>query len=250
MYKKKIEIYDDWLKEVIMKDVIKEMVRNIIYGKYSSSNRYIDYLRKQGCTIGERVFIPDPKNTLIDTTRPYLINIGNDVKIARGVTILSHGYDWCVLSKVYHEMLGSAGNVKIGNNVFIGVNTTILKGVSIGDNVIIGANSLISKDIPKDVVYAGNPGKVIMTLEEYYNKRKNEYLNEAKELATVYFNKFNKKPPVEVFAEFFPLFLERDIEIMPDYAYNFTNNPELLINFNNTKPMFEGYEAFLKWCGI
>lgn len=62
--------------------------------------------------------------------------------------------------------------VSIGNNVFIGVNSTILKGVHIGNNVIIGANSLVNKDIPDNCVAAGNPCKVRMTLEEYYEKKK------------------------------------------------------------------------------
>lgn len=47
--------------------------------------------------------------------------------------------------KVYGEILGSSGGGKIGNNVFIGMHTTILKGTNIGDNVIIGVNSLVNK---------------------------------------------------------------------------------------------------------
>ena len=56
----------------------------------------------------------------------------------------------------------------IGNNVFIGMKSTILKGVHIGDNVIIGANSLVNKDIPDNCVEAGNPCLVIVGLEEYH----------------------------------------------------------------------------------
>ena len=51
--------------------------------------------------------------------------------------------------------------MKIGNNVFIGMNTTILKGTTIGDNVIIGAGSVVTKNIPAGVIVAGNPAKVI-----------------------------------------------------------------------------------------
>lgn len=243
-------MYSDCKWGEIMKINIKEKLKNLIYGKYASSEKYIDFLRSKGCTIGEGTYIPAPKNTWIDTTRPCLIHIGNHVKIASGVSILTHGYDWCVLSKVYGEMLGSAGQVSIGNNVFIGVNTTILKGVTIGNNVIIGANSIVNKDIPDNVVACGNPLKVVMTLEDYYLKRKKEYLDEAKVLAISYYNKFNIKPPIELFTEFFPLFLERDIEIMPDYTYNFISHPELVDNFRNSKPMFDGYEEFLKWCGL
>lgn len=69
-----------------------------------------------------------------------------------------------VLKGVYGEVLGSSGKVTIGKNVFIGMNSTILKGVSIGNNVIIGANSLVNKNIPDNVVVAGNPCRIIMSL--------------------------------------------------------------------------------------
>lgn len=42
-------------------------------------------------------------------TRPWLIDIGNDVQITEGVTLLTHGYDWAVLKGVYGEILGSGG---------------------------------------------------------------------------------------------------------------------------------------------
>lgn len=54
--------------------------------------------------------------------------------------------------------------VKIGNNVWIGMNSTILKGVTIGDNSIIGAGAVIISDVPDNVVMAGNPAKIIKTL--------------------------------------------------------------------------------------
>ena len=47
--------------------------------------------------------------------------------------------------------------VVIGDNVFIGAHSTILKGVTIGDNSIIGACSVVSKDIPSNEIWAGNP---------------------------------------------------------------------------------------------
>ena len=56
------------------------------------------------------------------------------------------------------------GGVKIGNNVFIGMKSTILKGVRIGNNVIIGANSLVNKDVPDNCVVAGNPAKIVKML--------------------------------------------------------------------------------------
>jgi len=54
--------------------------------------------------------------------------------------------------------------VKIGNNVFIGLNTIILKGSTIGDNSVIGSGSVVSGNIPANVIAAGNPCKIIRNL--------------------------------------------------------------------------------------
>ena len=51
--------------------------------------------------------------------------------------------------------------ITIGNNVWIGMNSVIMRGVTIGDNVVIGANSVVTKDVPANVIAAGNPCKVI-----------------------------------------------------------------------------------------
>ena len=88
---------------------IKDIFKRLKYGVRYNSASYIKYLRKIGITIGERTTIYDPKSTIIDETRPWMIRIGNDVQIAAGVTILTHGYDWAVLKGVYGEILGSAG---------------------------------------------------------------------------------------------------------------------------------------------
>ena len=68
-------------------------------------------------------------------------------------------------------ILGASGEVAIGNNVFIGMNTIILRGVHIGDNVVIGAGSVVSKDCAENGVYAGSPAKFIMSINDYYEKR-------------------------------------------------------------------------------
>jgi len=55
-------------------------------------------------------------------------------------------------------------SVKIGENVFIGAHVTILKGVNIGDDAVIAAGSVVVRDIPRGVVAAGNPAKLICDL--------------------------------------------------------------------------------------
>lgn len=185
---------------------------------------------------------------MIDTTRPWLIEIGNDVKITEGVTILTHGYDWSVLQNVYGEIFGSAGKVKIGNNVFIGMKSTILKSVEIGDNVIIGANSLVNKDIPSNVVVAGNPARIIMSIDEYYQKRKLVQEKEATELVKEYRKVFNKDPEEKHLHEFFWLFSNGDDAIPECWKRMlFLRGDEMCTaKFKRNKKKYSHMESFLK----
>lgn len=193
--------------------MLKKLIRKFFYGHKADSASYVKYLRVIGMKVGNNVNIYAPTKCLIDETRPWLIEIGDNVEITEGVTILTRGYDWAVLKGVYGEVLGSSGGVKINNNVFIGVHSTILKGVTIGNNVIIGANSLVNKDIPDNVVAAGNPCKVIMSLEDYYKKRKAVQLAEATELVKKYRERYGREPDEKALHEFFWLFTSGDDEL-------------------------------------
>jgi acetyltransferase-like isoleucine patch superfamily enzyme len=95
-------------------------------------------------------------NNEVNITCYQHIQIGEHVAIGEGVTIRdSDG----------HSMLGHDHQmtrpIHIGNNVWIGVNTTILKGVTIGDGAVIAAGSMVNKDIPSKCLAGGVPAKVI-----------------------------------------------------------------------------------------
>ncbi len=229
--------------------MIRNLLRKILYGEKATSESYITYLRSLGMRIGEETTIYVPTKTQIDTTRPWMVAIGNNVKITEGVTILTHGFDWSVLKGVYGDILGSGGGVAIGNNVFIGMKSTILKGVHIGNNVIIGANSLVNKDIPDNCVAAGNPCKVIMGLEEYHEKRKAAQVAEAKELVQLYRDRYGREPDEKALHEFFWLFTDGDDELpacwesMMKLGGNYEYTKEQLKK-NNKK--FKNMDEFLK----
>lgn len=218
--------------------MIKKIIKKIILGNKYDSESFIKYLKKLGVRIGEDCTIYVPQKTIIDVQKPFLVEIGNHVRITQGVTILTHGYDWSVLKGVYGDVLGSCGKVKIGNNVFIGMNTTILKGITIGDNVIIGAGSIVTSDIPSDCVAVGNPCRKIMNIDEYHKKRINAQYHEAKQLVEEYRKVYNCNPSDEVLREFFWLFTDSDNAI-PD---SWQEVLKLCDNFSFTQSVYKKHK--------
>ena len=77
--------------------MIKEYIKNIVLGKRSSSKKYVEYLRSIGMKIGNDVEVYVPSKTLIDEQYPWMITIGNHVRITEGVKILTHDYSWFVI---------------------------------------------------------------------------------------------------------------------------------------------------------
>lgn len=197
---------------------IKLWVRKKQLKERYDSNTYVKYLQSKGIRISDSARFFDPQSTTIDTQNPLMIKIGNHVRITRGVTILTHDYSWSVLAGVYGEVFGGVGYVEIGNNVFIGVNSTILKNTIIDDNVIIGAGSIVSGHIESNSVYAGVPAKKIMTLDDFYMKRKasqekeyNDILTRAKE------NHYSKSEEENAVKEYFWLFTDHEKELDDRY---------------------------------
>ena len=87
------------------------------------------------------------------------IQLGNNVRC--GANTLITDSDW-------HSddvRTGEDSPVVIGDNVWLGYGVKVLKGVHIGNNSVIGAGSMVTKDIPSNVIAAGNPCKVIRNIE-------------------------------------------------------------------------------------
>lgn len=101
-------------------------------------------------------------NVCIDNLFPELIEIGEDVKITRNVTILSHFHPTKSLSKYYGEMVTK--KVTISDGVFIGIGAIILPGVTIGKGALVAAGAVVNKDVPQFAVVAGNPAKIVKYL--------------------------------------------------------------------------------------
>ena len=233
--------------------MLKRCFRKILLREKADPQAFVSYLRQQGMQIGKDVNIYSPQDTLIDLTAPWLISIGDHVNITRGVIILSHDYSWAVLKRKYSgRILGAQSPVVIGNNVFIGMNTIITRGVTVGDNVIIGAGSVVTHDCESDSVYAGNPARKIMTLEAFYKKREEKQFQEAKKMALWYKNVRGQTPPEEVFKEYFMLFSGAETALEKDYFREqlelCLNCEESLLYMKANPPMFKDYESFLREC--
>lgn len=90
------------------------------------------------------------------------IILGDNVRIGPGVGLISANHDMDDFDKWV-----MTDPIRIGNNVWIGMNVVVLPGVQIGDNVVIGANSVVSKDIESDSIAVGSPCKVIRKKKPY-----------------------------------------------------------------------------------
>lgn len=94
----------------------------------------------------------------------YSILIGSNVTIGGNTVIYDsdfHSLDPLIRQTAKDRDYAKKRPVVIGDNVFIGAHTTILKGVIIGENSVIGACSVISKNIPANEIWAGNPAAFI-----------------------------------------------------------------------------------------
>lgn len=108
-------------------------------------------------------------NCVIDSLYPELVELEEYSSLSRGCVILAH---W-VTTEFLKEKIGGPyfGKVRIGKGVSLGVNVVVLPGVTIGEGSIIGAGSVVTKDVPPYTIAAGNPAKVLKTIDEFMKSR-------------------------------------------------------------------------------
>lgn len=146
-----------------------------IYISFLLRKNPLKYARFMGVNVEDGTRFISPSHGMFGS-EPFLINIGSNCLIAKNVQFVTHdGSVYLLNSK--HPKCDLFGKIRIGDNVFIGLNTTILRNVTIGDNVIIGAGSVVTKSIPSNSVAAGVPAKVVSTLDSYLNKIEKEIIH-------------------------------------------------------------------------
>lgn len=231
---------------------IRKYIRRLIYRYKADSDIYISWLRKLDVEVGNGTKFVNPRTGWVDISRPWMVRIGNNVTITPGTVILTHDYSWSVIMGCSGYMYGSVGHVFIGDNVFVGTNTTILGGVTIGNNVIIGANSLVRGNIPDNVVIAGTPAKIICTLEEFEKKRQTKYIDEAMDLAICYYEKYKKWPSKELLFENFWIFEDNYEVLISDFreVFNWVTGAkeQSIIKFNEHYKAYDSFESFIDAC--
>jgi len=100
---------------------------------------------------------------IFDSVDPSRIHVGQNVWITSGTKIYVHEFMMPIKSS-------RLGRVSIGDNVFIGANTIIVRGLKIGEGAIIGAGSIVTKDVPPNVLAGGVPAKIIKKLRPFYKR--------------------------------------------------------------------------------
>jgi maltose O-acetyltransferase len=134
------------------------------YGTYRLERRW-RILRSRGMSIGTCTNLP--MSTWIDLSHCHLISVGNNCGFGEECLILAH-------DAMMNEYLDATriARVVIHDSCHIGARTVILPGVEIGPRSIVGAGSVVLRSVPPETVAAGNPAKVICTLDEYLERHR------------------------------------------------------------------------------
>lgn len=155
--------------------MIKRILKSLSYKLKGISNEQLSLQAniRAGMKVGKNV--SGIEGATIDHGHCWLIEIGDNVVFAPQVYLLAH--DTSTKRSTGYTRIGK---IKIGENCFIGARAFIMPNVELGANTIVGANSLVSKSFPGNVVIAGNPARIVSTVQEYQSKIKKQIEISAK----------------------------------------------------------------------
>lgn len=139
---------------------------------FGTVGRYPTVLPVFNCDNGKNIHVGDEflanyNVTILDIAPVY---IGDYVMIGPSTLITTVNHPLSPSKRRQH--MGQAMPVKIGNDVWIGGNCTILPGVVIGNNVIVAAGAVVTKDVPDNCIVGGVPAKIIKRLENDIEENK------------------------------------------------------------------------------
>lgn len=135
---------------------------------------FITESRNRGVRIGERCEI-HPSTSW--GSEPYLISVGDHVRITKNVQFITHdGGVWVLREKYGCPDIDLFGRIRVGSNVHIGFNAIIMPGVTIGDDCVIATGAVVTKDVPAGEIWGGVPARFIEKTERYYEKNQSRFV--------------------------------------------------------------------------
>lgn len=136
-------------------------------GVYPSPYFYNTYIHIEARNKTSKIII---KNGVWINNNACILSDGGEIVIEENTLI---GANFTIIDSDFHDLhplrrknRGEISSVKIEENVFIGNNVTVLKGVIIGKNSIIANGSIVTKSIPENVIAGGNPCKIIKPIDD------------------------------------------------------------------------------------
>jgi acetyltransferase-like isoleucine patch superfamily enzyme len=169
----------------LLKRIVTKLIR--LYAKQScqDGHQWAEYLKKHKTLykMGKDCYI----DFSVQFEEGYLNRIGNNVWLTDDVILLNHDAAVSMLNRYSEQRAHKFGQIDIGNNVFIGMRTIIMPGITIGENVIVAAGSIVTKNIPDGMIVGGNPAKIIGKTADFYKKWKGKqnfnYVGQAEKKA-------------------------------------------------------------------
>ncbi len=171
------ELYDPMIREITEIQVrCQEKVFEYNHTRPSEGEKRAAMLREMFADFGDGSVIEAPFHA---NWGGRFVHVGRKVYANHGLTLVddTHIYigDFCmfgpnvVLAAAGHPLLpelrerGLQYNapVRIGNNCWLGAGALVMPGVTIGDNTVVGAGSVVTKDLPSNVIAAGNPCRIL-----------------------------------------------------------------------------------------
>jgi len=136
----------------------------------------VAFLRLSGVQIGERCRI----HRVFIGSEPWLIRIGDNVTVSDDVRFITHDGSTRLFRQDYPALNQRFGNIYgtivIEANVFIGAGAILMPNIVIGRDSIVGAGSVVTRSVPARSVAAGNPARVVKTVDEFIAEHLESYL--------------------------------------------------------------------------
>lgn len=222
-------------------NVFKRIAYSLIFHERATEKTYVKFLEKNLKSCGKNLYIVNPHKTFIDKSSLSFISIGDNVQITPGVSILGHDESYSVHGITENFYPRKQTITSIGNNVFIGMNATILMGAQIGDNVIIGAGSVVRGTVESNSVYFGNPAKRIMSIKEHYEHLYKDFEISAYTFIKTFKEKNNRYPSENELSVYSILF--EGMELKEDV----NKSKEIVDSINSRKiNKYKDFDEFIK----